>query len=1231
MASTFSFAEPSGRLDFRSLCRVDYQGVRSSGDVSALQPLLSNVAYSRVTADDIASQPDDAIVAALTFSQLALQYMMHAQISLASVADNAVKKSAVCERDALLARAEAAGATRELRGVRRTLRTQSTVLAAAISAREPTASINAATKSLVFKCGACDKAFTTPSFLESHVQRRHAGGIARAPLSGTVDEGRPYEPHQHPPARDTAPAGPAPEAWVHASPSRAGAQRVDNSRIERAELEAEEVALRAAQAVSPRGLFSASPNRAPLNASINGTKMMGLSGLDATGDVAAQLIADLGARIDDLQGTMAWHASAVNSAAAAAQRRRGRSGARMSRSGVGLRRSDADLNSSRAGDIVDDDGGDATTPHRNDIERTSRTQATALRRSGGAPESSPQMSPLGLMSPNARNALSAPWTLTVNWSRLPNAAPADAGWAPGVGYKVIAGSPAAARLPAEWAKVLPIETEISDTVPPRVRIPRTWQAPLQWADSLGLHAASSSTITVTFSRDALVSDLQDAVRVDASDLDHLESAAGEVIEPSLTVSEAGLFLYRPLLIRVSSLPSAAVGDAATAAALPELEQEPPSASPPIAESGVAAVSEEIAVVAAAASELTVNELSVSSTGGEDVATPPRPQAVEPHPVHLMGIEAGNLFRSSLNASVNLSFAASERPSFAVSESSHVDPAADSNNVTLATSVVAPLEPPRAPSPAQSPRSQRASSAPPSSQPAAAERIAFMRQAIRGGFASIFKAVLRDSVPPDDIRSARRPTLLVAAPPPPRTPLFSPVSVDHDNSSAVDDSAASDSIEFPARGAVRRGAVEESDSADAAGGVASAASAGSLNTTDRSAAEREAAIPLEKFTSRGSLNTSASAGAIHMGLKGIVKAVMRGATPPPEMRSPMRSPPRNIRSPHTPDSAGTSSVVYSALETSGDGTWAGTGTTLHTRTSASAATNSPGVNYDEGEEVVNEEDDDENDYSNQERAESRGASESLSSVNSPISAAGANVLSPGAQSTTSVDTEAATREALAAFLPPPPMPSEPEPVEEDEATAPLGAPETGAVGEEEVAADEYEAAAAAEIAAEIDGARDDDGTDANDAAIDDESRGSSVIDEEGDDGGSDSDEAIAREADAREAAAARSARSIAAATNSSSVEDDDSDKVESLEDFAQRNRAGSAASVFEAGATSSDAESAATVAEGMSGVQLGVARLLSSDRPLSASRERPVSAGRERPTSAGRARPLSAGRGGREKP
>jgi len=298
-----------------------------------------------------------------------------------------------------------------------------------------------------------------------------------------------------------------------------------------------------------------------------------------------------------------------------------------------------------------------------------------------------------------------------------------------------------------------------------------------------------------------------------------------------------------------------------------------------------------------------------------------------------------------------------------------------------------------------------------------------------------------------------------------------------------------------------------------------------------------------------------------------------------------------------------------------------------------------VNYDEGEEVVNEDDDDDDDGiddSNHERAESRGASESLSSVNSPLSAAGTNVLSPGAQSTTSVDTEAATREALAAFLPPPPMPSEPEPEEEDESiTAPLGAPETVAAGEEEVAADEYEAAAAAEIAAGIDGARDNeeaDRADAIDAAIVDESRGSSEIDEDGDDSiGSDSDEVIARAADAREAAAAISARSIVAATNSSSVEDDDSDKVESLEDFAQRNRAGSAASVFESGATSSDAESAAMAAEGMPGVQIGVARLLSSDRPLSASRERPVSAGRERPTSAGRSRPLSAGRGGREKP
>ena len=69
-----------------------------------------------------------------------------------------------------------------------------------------------------------------------------------------------------------------------------------------------------------------------------------------------------------------------------------------------------------------------------------------------------------------------PFKLTYQWQRLPEAGTAC--WMSGFGYSTLeeaTGGNNPPRIPAEWAAVLPAETQISDSMPPRVRIPPSWE------------------------------------------------------------------------------------------------------------------------------------------------------------------------------------------------------------------------------------------------------------------------------------------------------------------------------------------------------------------------------------------------------------------------------------------------------------------------------------------------------------------------------------------------------------------------------------------------------------------------------------------------------------------------------------------------------------------------------------------------------------------------------------
>ena len=59
--AAFAFAPRAGRLDFRALSRLDLPAIMSSNSPAALQPLLANVVFSRVSAEELGSEPEECV------------------------------------------------------------------------------------------------------------------------------------------------------------------------------------------------------------------------------------------------------------------------------------------------------------------------------------------------------------------------------------------------------------------------------------------------------------------------------------------------------------------------------------------------------------------------------------------------------------------------------------------------------------------------------------------------------------------------------------------------------------------------------------------------------------------------------------------------------------------------------------------------------------------------------------------------------------------------------------------------------------------------------------------------------------------------------------------------------------------------------------------------------------------------------------------------------------------
>jgi hypothetical protein len=217
---------PPAHVDFRALLRLDLAAIRESGDVAALQPLLSSIAFSPLPPSLVSTLSDAAVSQLVGFMQLALEYMSHVQTSLAAHAER-LERDGQAAGDSLRVRdAQVASLRSELAALKRALRTCEAALGHATSAAGgfgsgtgATAAASSSSSSVpltataalvelggtggggerttvgpavIFKCRHCTKAFLTAAFLQGHAQRRHpdaegGAGLATATVAGLED------------------------------------------------------------------------------------------------------------------------------------------------------------------------------------------------------------------------------------------------------------------------------------------------------------------------------------------------------------------------------------------------------------------------------------------------------------------------------------------------------------------------------------------------------------------------------------------------------------------------------------------------------------------------------------------------------------------------------------------------------------------------------------------------------------------------------------------------------------------------------------------------------------------------------------------------------------------------------------------------------------------------------------------------------------------------------------
>lgn len=142
----FSFRQRAGKLDTRTLARVDLAQVVATTDVDTIQKHLENLAFADVTLEDVQQFSDAYFLKLFQIAQLTLEYLMHVQDSLVSHADDLetqcaqlVQEAQTIERENDKFETEISSLKSEIRHKQRTMATLEMLLLNTRGSRLPAA------------------------------------------------------------------------------------------------------------------------------------------------------------------------------------------------------------------------------------------------------------------------------------------------------------------------------------------------------------------------------------------------------------------------------------------------------------------------------------------------------------------------------------------------------------------------------------------------------------------------------------------------------------------------------------------------------------------------------------------------------------------------------------------------------------------------------------------------------------------------------------------------------------------------------------------------------------------------------------------------------------------------------------------------------------------------------------------------------------------------------------
>lgn len=91
--NSFYFQQRRGRIDLRSIARIDIDRVIEDVDIDTLQSHLESIAFADLNADDLAHYADEHFIKLFRLSQLTIEYLLNVQNALLTFAKDAEEET----------------------------------------------------------------------------------------------------------------------------------------------------------------------------------------------------------------------------------------------------------------------------------------------------------------------------------------------------------------------------------------------------------------------------------------------------------------------------------------------------------------------------------------------------------------------------------------------------------------------------------------------------------------------------------------------------------------------------------------------------------------------------------------------------------------------------------------------------------------------------------------------------------------------------------------------------------------------------------------------------------------------------------------------------------------------------------------------------------------------------------------------------------------------------------